>query len=268
MMRAVRVARILSPAAAPGFAEDEGHGIVAAVPRLSPMKLALIGYGKMGRLVEEVARQQGLEVVDRFTGGRPLRAGKTARALEQVDALIDFSVPEAVCDTVRAAAGLGLHVAIGTTGWHHRLDEVRQTAESAGIGVVYGSNFSLGTNLFYRVVERAAELFSAFESYDPFLQESHHKLKKDSPSGTALRLGKILERHYGERQLPITSLRAGHIPGTHAVGFDSAADTVCLEHRARSRQGFAEGALLAAKWIAGRRGFYEFQQVLDDLYPA
>lgn len=232
------------------------------------MKLALIGYGQMGRLVEEVARQQGLEVVGHFTGGRPLRAGKAARlAPGQVDAVIDFSIPEAVGDTVRAAADLGLNLVIGTTGWHHRLEEVRRTAESAGIGVVYGSNFSLGTNLFYRVVERAAEVFSAFASYDPFLQESHHKLKKDSPSGTALRLGKILERHYGERELPITSLRAGHIPGTHAVGFDSAADTVCLEHRARSRQGFAEGALLAAKWIAGRQGFYEFQEVLEDLYP-
>lgn len=233
------------------------------------MKLALIGYGKMGTLVDEVARGQALEVVDRFTGERPLRAeGGVRHALRGVDVLIDFSAPEAVPGTVRAAAELSLNLVIGTTGWQDHRDEVRREVESAGIGVVHSSNFSLGVNLFYRVIEHAAKTFSAFEGYDPFVEEWHHKFKKDSPSGTAIELKRLLGERYGDRELPITSLRAGYSPSTHAVGFDSVADTVHFEHQARSRQGFAEGALLAAKWIAGRSGFHDFRQVLEDIHPS
>ena len=232
------------------------------------MKLTLIGYGKMGRVVEDTARAQALEVVERFTGDRPLDADEaTRRALAEVTAAVDFSVPDAVLRTLRAAAELGLDMVIGTTGWQGRLDEARRMAESSGIGVVWASNFSLGVNVFYRVVEQAAQIFSAMQSYDPFIEDWHHKFKLDSPSGTALELQRRMARHYGDQEIPITSLRAGYVPSVHSVGFDSAADTVGLEHRARSRQGFAEGALLAAKWIAGRRGFYEFREVLDDLYP-
>lgn len=232
------------------------------------MRLALIGYGKMGTLVAELAASRGLEVVDRFTGSRPLNSGKaTRRSLAGVDALIDFSTPEAVPDTVRAAADLGIDLAIGTTGWQGHLEEVRRLTEDAGIGLVYGANFSLGVNLFYRIVEHAAKLFSTFGDHDPFIEEWHHKFKKDSPSGTALQLRAILARRYGEQELPLTSLRAGYSPSSHSVGFDSVADTIHLEHRARSRQGFAEGALMAARWIAGRQGFYAFDQLLDELKP-
>ena len=231
-------------------------------------KLALIGHGKMGALVEEVAREQALDVVDRFTGRRPLRAGDTAdRALLTGAVLIDFSVPDAVPETVQAAAELSLDLVIGTTGWHSRLEEVRAIAQAAGIGVVQASNFSLGVNLFYRVIDYAARTFAAFDAYDPFVEEWHHKFKKDSPSGTALEIQSLLAGHYGERELPISSLRAGYSPSTHAVGFDAVADTLHFEHQARSRRGFAEGALLAAKWVAGRRGFYTFQQVLEDIHP-
>ena len=233
------------------------------------MKLALIGYGKMGALVEEVARQQALEVVVRFAGEHPLRAKDAVRrSLRDVDVAIDFSIPEAVPATVRAAAELSLDLVIGTTGWQRHLEEIRRTVESSGIGVVHGSNFSLGVNLFYRVIEHAAKTFAAFEAYDPFIEEWHHKFKKDSPSGTALELKSILTRHHDAADPPVTSLRAGYSPSTHAVGFDSVADTVHLEHQARSRQGFAEGALLAAKWIAGRRGLHEFRQVLEDIHSS
>jgi 4-hydroxy-tetrahydrodipicolinate reductase len=153
---------------------------------------------------------------------------------------------------------------IGTTGWYSRLEEASKIGASSNIGVVYGSNFSLGVNLFYQIVERAAQLFSAFDSYDPFIEEAHHKFKKDAPSGTALVLQKTLAKIYGDRPVPVTSVRAGYIPGTHAVSFDSVVDTIRLEHTARSREGFAEGALLAAKWIAGRKGFYEFREVLEE----
>jgi 4-hydroxy-tetrahydrodipicolinate reductase len=229
------------------------------------MKIALLGYGKMGRLVEDVARHHNIETIAHYTRAHPLRADEeTRRALTEVTALIDFSVPEAVLKNIRAAAELPVNLVIGTTGWHHQLDEARQIVEKSGIGLVYGSNFSLGVNLFYQIVERAAQLLSAFDSYDPFIEESHHKFKKDAPSGTALTLQKLLAKEYDERPVPVTSVRAGYIPGTHEVSFDSAVDTIRLEHTARSREGFAEGALLAAKWIAGRKGFYEFREVLEE----
>jgi 4-hydroxy-tetrahydrodipicolinate reductase len=232
---------------------------------LEKMKIALIGCGKMGRLIEEAAGRQNIEVAARFTRAQPLRVDEqTRQALGEVTVLIDFSTPDAVLENIRAAAALSLNLVIGTTGWHNQLEEARKIIASSNIGVVYGSNFSLGVNLFYQVVERAAQLFSAFDSYDPFIEESHHKFKKDAPSGTALVLQKVLANEYGERPIPATSARAGYIPGTHAVSFDSAVDTIRLEHTARSREGFAEGALLAAKWIAGRKGFYEFREVLEE----
>jgi len=229
------------------------------------MKIALIGYGKMGRLIEEVARRQNIEVVTRFTRAQPLRVDEqTRQALRDANAMIEFSTPDAVLENIRAAAALSLNLVIGTTGWHNQLEEARKIVESSNIGVVYGSNFSPGVNLFYQIVERTAQLFSAFDSYDPFIEESHHKFKKDAPSGTALVLQKVLATEYGERQIPITSVRAGYIPGSHSVSFDSTVDTIRLEHTARSREGFAEGALLAAKWIAERKGFYEFREVLEE----
>ncbi|MDZ7362114.1 MAG: 4-hydroxy-tetrahydrodipicolinate reductase [candidate division KSB1 bacterium] len=229
------------------------------------MKIALIGYGKMGRLLEEVARRQNVEVVARYSRAHPIRADEeTRQTLHEVTTLIDFSTAEAVLENIRAAAALSRHLVIGTTGWHNQIQEARKIVESGNLGVVYGSNFSVGVNLFYQIVERAAQLFSAFDGYDPFLEESHHKFKKDAPSGTALVLQKILANEYGERQISVTSTRAGYIPGTHVVSFDSAVDTIRLEHTARSREGFAEGALLAAKWIAGRKGFYEFREVWEE----
>jgi 4-hydroxy-tetrahydrodipicolinate reductase len=230
------------------------------------MKIALLGYGKMGRLIEAVARRHNIETVAHSTRAHPLRADEeTRRALAEVTALIDFSAPDAVLENIRTAAELPVNLVIGTTGWHGQLDEARKIVENSNIGLVYGSNFSLGVNLFYQIVERAAQLFSAFDGYDPFIAESHHKFKKDAPSGTALVLQKLLAKAYGEKPLPVTSVRAGYIPGTHSVSFDSAVDTIRLEHIARSREGFAEGALLAAKWIAGRKGFYEFREVLETL---
>jgi 4-hydroxy-tetrahydrodipicolinate reductase len=229
------------------------------------MKIALIGYGKMGRLLEEVAQRHGIETVARFTSSHPLDAGEATRAaLHEVVALVDFSTPAAVLENIRHAAALSLNLVVGTTGWQHQLDEARKIVERSNTGLVYGSNFSLGVNLFYQLVDRAGQLFSAFENYDAFVEEAHHRLKKDAPSGTALVLQKILAKRYGEHPIPVTSVRAGHIPGTHAVSFDSVEDTIRLEHVARNREGFAEGTILAAKWIAGRKGFYEFREILEE----
>jgi 4-hydroxy-tetrahydrodipicolinate reductase len=230
------------------------------------MKVALVGYGKMGRVVEELAAAKGIDVVDRFTRDRPLRADEaTRRALSGVAALVDFSVPEAVADTARAAAELSLPLVIGTTGWQDRIDEVREVVTGSPVGVVWGSNFSLGVNVLYRAVEQAAKILAKFDGYDPFIHDWHHRFKVDSPSGTALEIQRRMAPYYGEREIPITCLRAGYVPSVHAVGFDSAADTLHFEHRARNRQGLAEGALLAAKWIAGRSGLHEFREVMDDL---
>ena len=226
------------------------------------MKIALIGYGKMGRVVEEIAAEKELDVAGRFTRANPLRAGE---ALPADAILIDFSIPEAVVENARAAAALSLPLVIGTTGWQDRLGEVREIVEGSGIAAVWASNFSLGVNVFYRIAEQSAKLLAAFEGYDPFIQDWHHRFKIDSPSGTALELRRRMAPFYGEREIPITSRRAGYVPSEHAVGFDSAADTIYLEHRARNRRGLAEGALLAAQWIAGRRGFFEFRDVLNDL---
>jgi 4-hydroxy-tetrahydrodipicolinate reductase len=233
------------------------------------MRIALVGHGKMGRVVEEIAPGRGMEVAGRFTRSRPLCAdAETRRALSGVAALVDFSVPEAVAGTARAAAELSLPLVIGTTGWHDRFDEVREIVETSGIGAVRAANFSLGVNVFYRLVERAAQLLARVDGYDPFIHDWHHRFKLDSPSGTALEIRRRMARSYGASEVPISCQRAGWVPSVHQVGFDSAADTIHLEHRARNRQGLAEGALLAVRWIAGRSGFHEFSEVLDDLLPA
>lgn len=229
------------------------------------MKIALVGYGNMGRVVDEVAVARGVEVVDRFTRERPLRSNAGLSGVT----IVDFSVPEAVPETARAAAALSLPLVIGTTGWNDHMDEVRETIESSAAGAVQASNFSLGVNVFYRLAEQAAKMLAAFE-YDPFIQDWHHRFKKDSPSGTALEIRRRMARYYsgdGEREIPISCQRAGYVPSEHSVGFDSQADTIHLQHRARNRQGFAEGALLAARWIAGRKGFHSFQEALDDILP-
>jgi 4-hydroxy-tetrahydrodipicolinate reductase len=221
------------------------------------MKLALIGYGKMGHIIEQAAGRAGHEVV--CVRDLVVNRGR----LEDAEVSLDFSEPAVVIDNLRTAAAAGTAVVIGTTGWYGRLDEAKGIVESHGIGCVYGSNFSIGVNLFFHVVRDAARLFAKFDAYDPFIEEAHHKFKKDAPSGTALSLKRLVtEASRGEP--PVTSVRAGYFPGTHVVGFDSLADTVELTHRARDRSGFAEGAVAAAEWIAGRKGFYEFSEVIDE----
>jgi 4-hydroxy-tetrahydrodipicolinate reductase len=228
------------------------------------MKLALLGHGAMGRLVERLAGEGGHEVLT-VLGSREaaMRAEELAEVLGGHDAAVDFSVAESVARNAEACALARVPLVEGTTGWHGQLEEVRARVERAGGAMIYGANFSVGVNLFYRVVARAAELFQGFD-YAAFVEEAHHSRKRDAPSGTALRLRDILTAAY-DSEIPVASTRAGHIPGTHRVGFDSAADTVTLTHTARSREGFAAGALVAARWIQGRAGVYEFSETLDEI---
>ena len=227
------------------------------------MKIALFGHGAMGRVLEESARAAGHEVGAIFTSAN---VGEAARLLPGHAVAIDFSAPGAVSAHVETAAAAGVPLVEGTTGWQRDEAGVRKVVEGRGAALVYGANFSVGVNLFYRIVADAAQLFRD-AGYDPFIEEAHHARKRDAPSGTALALQAILSRGLEEDRtsVPIASTRAGHIPGTHRVGFDSAADQVLLVHTARSRAGFAAGALLAARWIVGRRGMYAFADVLDDI---
>jgi 4-hydroxy-tetrahydrodipicolinate reductase len=234
------------------------------------MRIAVVGYGRMGHEVESVLRERGHEPVPVPRGG----AFPTGCA-----AGIDFTEADAVVGNVRAALGAHMKYVVGTTGWAAQHEDVRILVTEAGSGLVHAANFSLGVNLFYRVVRQAATLMSKFPDYDPYVSERHHRLKKDAPSGTAKVLAGILEGSGGPRAkaassldgaLPsdsfhVSALRAGGIVGEHTVGFDSGGDEILLEHRARTRRGFAAGAVLAAEWIATRTGFHDFTAVLDDL---
>jgi 4-hydroxy-tetrahydrodipicolinate reductase len=225
--------------------------------------LALLGYGKMGKALAQLAPQRGFEVrlvldIDANQASR----GITAENFQGIDVCIDFTTPDAVVENIRRVAALGVNLVVGTTGWLDRREEVRKIIEGAGVGMVYAANFSIGVNLFYRLARAAAEIFSPFAMYDPYLTETHHKFKKDAPSGTALEIKRQIQSEFSRREIPVTSVRAGYFPGSHELGFDSEADTIILRHTARGRQGFAEGALHAARWVVGRKGIFSFEDVL------
>jgi 4-hydroxy-tetrahydrodipicolinate reductase len=214
----------------------------------------------MGQLVEAGARKAGDEIGVVLTS-------KDELAVDQLrghDVAIDFSIGEAVLKNVEACARAHVPLVEGTTGWKQHESTVKQIITDHNAAMVYGANFSIGVNLFYRIAQHAAALFSAVDGYAPFIEEAHHNRKRDAPSGTALKLRDLMSEHLGP-DIPTSSTRAGYIPGTHRVGFDSEADQILLTHTARSRQGFANGALLAAHWIIGRTGFFEFTDVIDEI---
>lgn len=229
------------------------------------MKIALIGHGAMGQLVAKLAAERTHEVaitLDAPDAARPTE--EVSAELSGCEVAIDFSVAAAVPRNIELCMLAGIPLVEGTTGWRISQNELVRTVEESDGALIYGANFSVGAQLFFRIAGRAAELFQNLESYDVFIEEAHHKRKADAPSGTAIKLGDIVANHLG-RDVPISSTRAGHIPGTHRVGFDSRADHITLEHVARSREGFAEGALMAAHWIADRKGLYEFSEVFDEI---
>jgi 4-hydroxy-tetrahydrodipicolinate reductase len=229
-----------------------------------PLNLALLGYGKMGKTLAQLAPQRGFEVrLVMDVDGNAQGQGITPENFRGIDVCIEFTTPDAVIENIRRAAALGVNLVVGTTGWHNRLEEVRKIIESAGVGMVYAANFSIGVNLFYRLARAAAEIFSGFSMYDPYLTETHHRFKKDAPSGTALEIKRQIQSEFRSREIPVTSVRAGYFPGSHELGFDSEADTIILRHTTRGRQGFAEGALHAARWVVGKKGLFSFADVLE-----
>ena len=224
------------------------------------MKIAMIGRGAMGKLVATLAEQKGHEI----SAVIGCDAGSLPALLHGADVAIDFSVAGAVADNVKACLAAGVALVEGTTGWNDRREELLDLTRSEGGAMVYGANFSIGVNLFYRVAGFASGLFASVGGYEAFLEEQHHSRKKDAPSGTGLKLKEIVDQAFSSDH-EVASTRAGNIPGTHRVGFDGTADQIVLEHVARSREGFAAGAILAAAWIVGKKGVYEFSEVMDDI---
>ncbi len=228
------------------------------------LNLALLGQGKMGRIIAQLAPQRGFSVrltLDEFSNHNG--EGITAKNFAGVDVCIDFTTPDAAVENIRRVAALGCNLVVGTTGWYAKLAEVRAAVERTGVGMVYAANFSLGVQLFYRAARSVAEIMARYPAYHAYITEAHHQFKKDAPSGTALELKRRIAPALAPREPSVSSVRAGFIPGTHELGFDSEAETVILRHTARSRQGLAEGAFLAARWVAGKKGLFEFADILE-----
>lgn len=245
------------------------------------MKIAIIGYGSMGHEVEKAARDRGIAVssiIDPNVSGAYKEIN--GESMKNVDVCIDFTNPDSVVRNAGKISGFRKNIVIGTTGWYESLGKVRNIAKKSRIGIIYGSNFSIGVNIFFRIVEDAARLIDKVDDYDAYGYELHHSKKIDSPSGTAKSIGDILlknirrknklvfdrvERKINPNELHFASVRAGSIPGVHVVGFDSSSDTIELKHTARNREGFALGAIMAAQWIHKRKGFYSVDDMMKSM---
>ena len=219
------------------------------------LKLLIVGYGKMGRLVEQMALEQGHEVAGRIDVG----SGDWSAP---ADAAIDFSTADALAGNFPRYLERTLPVVIGTTGWEAQAAGYQTAADKAGLGVVAAANFSIGVNLFQMMVAEAARLMEAHPQFGSWIHEAHHSAKRDAPSGTALLLREAMTGAGFTRPIDVSSTRAGAIPGIHTIGFDAPSDTIELTHTARDRRGFAGGALLAAQWVRGKRGWFTMADVL------
>jgi 4-hydroxy-tetrahydrodipicolinate reductase len=227
------------------------------------MRILLVGHGRMGRLVESLARAERHEIAGVVDPASPSHSG----AIDDprwsgVDVAIDFTTSEAVLPNVSALARRGINVVLGTTGWQAEEAALRKVIAGSGIGIVAAPNFSAGVLIFEAVVAHAARLLAGRDEFGAFLHEAHHVMKKDAPSGTALLLKQSMEKAGYGRPIDMASTRAGHIPGTHTIGFDGPSESITLSHMARDRGAFARGALLAAGWVQGKRGWFTMHDVL------
>ena len=232
------------------------------------MKLALIGYGKMGRMVEALARERGHAIVAIVDPQEGTHRKIDSHSIREADLCLEFTHPEAAVGNIRACMDLKKKMVVGTTGWFEHLPKVKSMVQEAKTGLLYAPNFAIGIFLFMRLATVAAKLLDRFSHYDVAIVEEHHNQKADRPSGTAYALTKVLQaemERFKEGQTPeVCSLRCGSIPGTHKLIFDSPADTLMLTHTARSRRGMAEGALLAAEWLHDKNGFYTLEDMLAE----
>jgi len=227
------------------------------------MKVLLVGFGKMGQLVGDLAGQYGCEVAGVIDPVSPRHGGGAdADCWNGVDVAIDFSTADSITTNLPVLARRGINLVVGTTGWAQHEATLRQVVGDSGIGVVVAPNFSTGVVLFDAIATHAAKLFAAQPEFGAFLHEAHHAAKKDAPSGTGLLLKRSMEQAGFPRPIDVAATRAGFIPGTHTIGFDGPAETVTLTHTARDRTAFARGALGAAKWVHGKRGWFTMKDVL------
>jgi 4-hydroxy-tetrahydrodipicolinate reductase len=219
------------------------------------MKLAIVGYGKMGRLIAQLAPEYD------FTIHTRIERGDDFGRVEGADVAIEFTRPDAVVSNVEKIIKSGVPVVVGTTGWMAEMDRVRSAVKARDTALVWGANFSIGANVFARIVREAARLVAKEPGYGAWAWEIHHRTKADAPSGTLLELVQVMKAAGYSREIDVSSSRAGAQPGTHEIGFDSPADTITLRHTARNREGFARGALRAAQWIVGKKGVFEFTEI-------
>lgn len=233
---------------------------------MTEMKLAIVGYGRMGRLVEALAPEYGVSVKLRLDSKNNASSrALTKEQLTGIDAAIQFSTPRAAPENIVQLVRAGIPTICGTTGWYDQLASVRAMVDDAGGALVWGANFSVGVCLFSQIVSEAARLLATQPEYGAWAWEIHHAAKKDAPSGTLLTLVARMKEAGYARPIDTGSNRAGLQPGTHEIGFDSPSDTITLRHVARNREGFARGALRAAAWIAGKKGVFEFQDIIGEL---
>lgn len=227
------------------------------------MRILLLGHGRMGQLVESLAPEYGGTiggVIDEHSGDRAIADGKYGN----VDVAIDFTLADAVIKNLPQLAERKINVVIGTTGWQGQEAKMRDIAKGAGIGVLAAANFSLGMNVFQLAVEEASRHFAKHPEFGAWIHESHHIAKKDAPSGTALTLKKGMEHAGYQRPIDVSSTRVGAVPGTHTVGFDGPSETIEFTHTVRDRAVFARGALTAAKWLVGKRGWFSIRDLLAE----
>ncbi len=222
------------------------------------MKLLILGRGKTGSMVAEVSRERGHDIALLCAADNPAAAALTAEKLRDIDVVIDFTIPKAVPENIEACVSAGKNMVVGTTGWYGDLDRIRQIVDKSGTGFLYGANFSIGINLLFEAARTAAGILQ--HQYSGQIFERHHAQKKDAPSGTAVTLQKII-RDVSGKELEVISFREGDVVGMHEIVLDSPNDTIYLCHDSKSRRGFAEGAVRAAEWLHGKKGFFDFKDI-------
>jgi 4-hydroxy-tetrahydrodipicolinate reductase len=230
------------------------------------MNLAIVGYGKMGHIIERLAPEYGFNIKLRLDIDNNANfEGLTEANFRGIDAAVEFSTPAAALENIEHLAKLGVNVVVGTTGWFDEMDRARAAVDKAGSALVWSPNFSVGISVFSHLVAEAARLLARQPEYAAWAWEIHHSTKKDAPSGTMLVLVETMKKNGYTRPIDVAASRAGTHAGTHEIGFDSAADTITIRHTARSRDGFARGALRAARWLVGKKGFYDFRAIVNEL---
>lgn len=245
------------------------------------IRLAIIGYGKMGKMIKQLAESYEMEVVSIIDPNiEEYDLPICKESLNGAEVCIDFTAPDVAFTNIKNILEAGSKAVIGTTGWFNHIAEIEKLVSQKELGIIYGSNFSVGMNIFYMITRFSAQCFNKLPQYDVFGLEKHHKQKVDSPSGTAKELAKILIKEIDRKsnvvyecldrapfsvEMHFASVRGGNVPGTHEINFDSEADTITLSHTARNREGFAHGALLAAQWLADKNGCFDFKDIFEEI---